>query len=67
MRTVACFNNNKIVRESIRSCSMIDDEEGQAIAEDDVMENIKVMYDVFIQNNLANTSHSIEWLRMTHQ
>jgi hypothetical protein len=46
---------------------IIDEEEGQAIAEEDVMENIKVMYDVFIQNNLDTTSHSIEWLKMTHE
>ena len=46
---------------------IIDEEEGQAIAEEDVMENIKVMYDVFIQNNLDTTSHSIEWLEMTHE
>ena len=43
---------------------MID--ENEPIAEEEVMENIRVMYDIFIQNSLDQTSHSIEWLDYNH-
>lgn len=41
--------------------------EGEPIAEEEVMENIKATYDVFVQNSLEATSHTIEWLKNTHQ
>jgi len=39
----------------------------QSIAEEDVMENAKVTYDVFVQNSLDATSHTLEWLNLTHE
>lgn len=44
---------------------MMSDEE-QPIAEEEVMENIRVMYDIYVQNTLDATSHTLEWLNYTH-
>jgi hypothetical protein len=30
--------------------------------EEDMMENVKVSYDYFVQNQLPATSHSVQWL-----
>ena len=38
----------------------------QALAEDEKMENVGHTYDVFIQNEIPHTSHSIEWLPISH-
>jgi len=40
---------------------------GEEMAEEDLMANAKVTYEVFIQNNLECTSHTLEWLRYTNQ
>jgi hypothetical protein len=34
----------------------------EPIAEEDLMENARVTYEVFVQNNLDATSHSLQWL-----
>ena len=34
----------------------------EAMREEDVMENAKFTYEVFIQNTLDYTSHSVQWL-----
>ena len=39
----------------------------QPIAEEDVMENTRMTYDVFVQNSQDATSHTIEWLPYTHE
>ena len=46
---------------------MQDDLEEEPIAEEDLMENARVTYDIFVQNSLEATSHSLEWLPYTHQ
>jgi len=45
---------------------MLDDAEEEPIAEEDLMENARVTYDVFIQNSLDATSHTLEWLPYSH-
>ncbi len=42
------------------------EEEEEPIAEEDLMENARVTYDVFVQNSLEATSHTLEWLPYTH-
>jgi hypothetical protein len=44
-----------------------EDLEEEPIAEEDMMENARVTYDIFVQNSLEATSHSLEWLNYTHQ
>ena len=34
----------------------------ESLAEDEKMENIRIVYDLFIQNTLKHTSHTLEWL-----
>ena len=34
----------------------------ESLAEDEKMENFKLIYDMFVQNQLRHTSHSLEWL-----
>lgn len=46
---------------------MQDEPEDEPIAEEDIMENARVTYDVFVQNSLEATSHTLEWLPYTHQ
>ncbi len=46
---------------------MQDELEEEPIAEEDLMENARVTYDIFVQNSLEATSHSLEWLPYTHQ
>lgn len=41
----------------------VDEIAGEEMAEEDLMANAKVTYEVFIQNNLESTSHTLEWLR----
>lgn len=41
--------------------------EEEPIAEEDLMENARVTYDIFVQNSLEATSHTLEWLPYTHQ
>lgn len=41
------------------------EEEEEPIAEEDLMENARVTYDVFVQNSLEATSHTLEWLPYT--
>lgn len=37
-------------------------EENEELMEEDIMENAKISYDVFISNTLMSTSHSVQWL-----
>lgn len=39
-----------------------DGEEEEAMGEEGQMEDAKQHYDIFIQNNLDYTSHSVQWL-----
>ena len=40
-----------------------DSQEGDELLNDeDLLENAKVVHDVFIQNHLMSTSHSVQWL-----
>ena len=39
----------------------------EPIAEEDLMENARVTYDIFVQNTLEATSHTLEWLPKTIQ
>ena len=34
----------------------------ESLGEDEKMENIKLIYDVFVQNVLQHTSHTLEWI-----
>ncbi len=43
------------------------DQSEEPIAEEDMMENARLTYDIFVQNGLSETSHTIEWLPYTHQ
>ena len=47
-----------------------DEEEGSRdegpLDEEQLMENIKVTYDVFIQNALNSTTHTVQWLPFRH-
>ena len=45
----------------------VDSIAGEEMAEEDLMANAKVTYEVFIQNNLESTSHTLEWLRYKNQ
>ena len=40
--------------------------EEESLHEDVKMENIGLTYDVFVQNELPHTSHSLEWLPISH-
>jgi hypothetical protein len=42
----------------------LDEEE---VEEDIKMENVRQTFDLFIQNTLKATSHSLEWLPIGHQ
>lgn len=44
-----------------------DDDQQLPISEEELMENVKVTYDVFVQESLETTSHTIEWLNCTKQ
>ena len=35
--------------------------------EDEKMENVKQTYDLFVQNQLEHTSHTMEWLPISHK
>ena len=41
--------------------------EEEELQEDEKMENVKQTYDMFIQNQLSATSHTLEWLPIGHQ
>ena len=41
-------------------------EDQEQLDEDAKMENIRMTYDVFVQNSLSATSHSMEWLPVSH-
>jgi len=45
---------------------MQDDGEEEPIGEEDLMENARVTYDIFVQNSLEATSHTLEWLPYSH-
>ena len=45
----------------------VDSIAGEEMAEEDLMANAKVTYEVFIKNNLESTSHTLEWLRYKNQ
>ena len=36
--------------------------EEEPLEEDEKMENVRLTYDLFIQNQLQYTSHTLEWL-----
>ena len=38
----------------------------ESLHEDVKMENIGLTYDLFVQNELKETSHSLEWLPISH-
>ena len=38
----------------------------ESLDEDVKMENVRATYDMFIQNQLKRTSHSLEWLPISH-
>ena len=40
--------------------------EQEMLAEDEKMENVGHTYDLFIQNELPHTSHTLEWLPISH-
>ena len=40
--------------------------EEEPLEEDEKMENVRLTYDFFIQNQLKYTSHTIEWLPQSH-
>ena len=42
------------------------DEEEEELEEDVKMENVRATYDLFIQNQLRYTSHTLEWLPIGH-
>lgn len=39
----------------------------EPMGEEDIMANAKVTYEVFVQNNLDATSHTLEWTKYTNQ
>ena len=41
--------------------------EEESVDEDIKMENVRGLYDLYIQNSLQRTSHSLEWLPQSHQ
>jgi hypothetical protein len=43
-----------------------DEDAVQPMTEEELMENIKVTYDVFVQHSLDTTSHTIEWINHPH-
>lgn len=42
------------------------EEQVQPMTEEELMENIKVTYDVFVQHSLDTTSHTLEWINHPH-
>ena len=38
------------------------EEDEQPLEQEDLMENAKLTYEIFIQNSLRCTTHSIQWL-----
>lgn len=45
----------------------LEEASAEPIAEEDMMENARVTYEVFVQNNLESTSHSLQWLPKLEQ
>ena len=43
-----------------------DGQNEESLGEDEKMENIRMTYDLFVQNSFKYTSHSIEWLPISH-
>ena len=53
--------------EALAGMNSQDDDQQLPISEEELMENVKVTYDVFVQESLETTSHTIEWLNCTKQ
>lgn len=39
----------------------------ESVEEDIKMENVRTTYDLFVQNQLTRTSHTLEWLNVGHE
>lgn len=45
----------------------VDEYQDEPLAEEDLMNKASLIFDVFVQNTLDCTSHSVEWLPYVEQ